>query len=628
MNTNIIYDSRNTFYRNPKGAVEEGSEVHFTIVLPRSLGCYCAQLMIKHDEDSDFHYYSMFWCGMYNDDCEMWDCHFKTENIGLYWHSFKLQTSIGDRYINLDRTNNMATIDRSQGNSSWQITCYKKGFETPKWPCGGIMYQIFPDRFYYSGEKKEGVYSDKILHENWGEMPEWQPNEYGEVTNSDFFGGDLKGIAQKLDYLEDLGVTCIYLNPIFEAYSNHRYDTGNYGKIDPLLGTDQDFRDLCFEAKKHGIRIINDGVFSHTGSDSIYFNRAGRYNSLGAYNSKESQYYGWYKFTNWPNQYNSWWGFYTLPEVDELNSDFNSYINGEDGIVRRWIKEGSSGWRLDVADELPDGFIENLRKAVKAENPDAIVIGEVWEDASTKESYGKRRNFVLGNQLDSVMNYPFRSAIIDYIKGEKAESIMERIMTIVENYPKPVLDVLMNLLGTHDTERILTVIAGATVDDKDRKLQSETRLTPKQREKGIKLLKIAVGIQYTLPGFPCIYYGDEVGMEGYRDPFNRCCYPWGEEDKEILGWYKMLGKIRRNCSALNGGQIVNAFSQGKQLSYIRRDKQTALFCAFNTDEKDGIIDIPPGYRQGVPLAGTKVIDGRLFIPAQGCAFLEITHQYV
>lgn len=628
MYTNEYFDSTNTFYRNPKGAVEEGGDIHFAIILPRSLGCYCAQLMVKYDSDSEFTCQSMFWCGMASDGFEMWDCHFKAEKIGLYWHHFRLKTNEGDRYLNPGSPRQKAVIDRSPGDLSWQITCYKKGFETPKWSQGGIMYQIFPDRFYFSGDKKENIYSDKILRENWGEAPEWRPNENGEITNSDFFMGDLKGIEQKLPYLEELGVTCIYLNPIFEAFSNHRYDIGDYSKVDPVLGTEEDFIHLCAEARRRGIRIINDGVFSHTGSDSIYFNRSGRYETLGAYNSQESPYYPWYKFIQWPNQYNSWWGFYTLPEVDETNPDFNEYINGENGIVRKWIRAGNSGWRLDVADELPDEFLENLRTAVKAENPEAMVIGEVWEDASTKRSYGGRRNFLLGNQLDSVMNYPFRAAIIDYLKGAPAEQIMDRIMSLVENYPRPVLNVLMNIIGTHDTERILTVLAGEPLNGRDRQWQAQQKLTPEQRYKGIKLLKIAVGIQYTLPGFPCVYYGDEVGMEGYRDPFNRDCFPWGEEDKGLLEWYKTMGKIRKGCSALAGGEMVNAFSSGKQLSYIRHDDKTALFCAFNTDENNAAIDVPPGYRNGICLAGTRLVDGKLIIPGMGCAFLEITHQNV
>ena len=619
---NVPYDSRNSFYRSPMGAVEENTRIHFKIILPRSLGCSKAELNIKHDFDGDWTYCNMFWCGIYSEGFEVWECHYTTEKIGLYWHGFRLQTNEGERYINPAGPEKKSEICRSTG-ASWQITCYKKGFQTPKWPVGGVMYQIFPDRFYYSGNKKENIPQDRTIHENWQEGPQWWPNAQGEITNSDFFMGDLQGITQKLDYLEDLGVTCIYLNPIFEAYSNHRYDTADYSKIDPLLGTEEDFQTLCSEAKKRGIHIINDGVFSHTGSDSVYFNRKGRYDSVGAYNSQESPYYSWYHFSQWPNQYNSWWGFYTLPEVNETDPQFNEYINGENGIVRKWMKNGNSGWRLDVADELPDAFLENLRRAVKEENPEGLVLGEVWEDASNKESYGHRRAFLLGNQLDSVMNYPFRAAILDFLRGADGRDMMERILCIVENYPKPVLNVLMNLLGTHDTERALTVLAGEPLNGRDRQWQANTKLTQQQYERGIKLMKVAAGMLYTLPGVPCIYYGDEVGMQGYRDPFNRACFPWGNENQELLSWYKQLGKLRKVCSALKEGDIVNAFSSGRHISYVRHDNQTALFCAFNAGFQDITIDIPPGYAHGRALLGTQITDGKLWIPALSCAFVEI-----
>ena len=508
---NVPYDSRNSFYRSPMGAVEEGTQIHFKILVPRSLNCVNADLSIKHDFDGDWTRCNMFWCGTCGDGFETWECHYTPEKIGLYWHGFRLHTNEGMRFIVPAGPEKKSEICRSPG-AAWQITCYQKGFETPKWPLGGVMYQIFPDRFHFSGSRKENIPQDRTLHEDWYETPVWQPNAQGEITNSDFFMGDLEGITQKLDYLEELGVTCIYLNPVSEAYSNHRYDTADYSKIDPLLGTEEDFKTLCAEAKKRGMHVINDGVFSHTGCDSVYFNRKGRYQSVGAYNSQESPYSSWYHFSQWPDQYNSWWGFYTLPEVNETDPKFNEYINGKDGIVRKWMKAGNSGWRLDVADELPDEFLENLRKAVKEENPEGLVVGEVWEDASNKESYGHRRAFLLGNQLDSVMNYPFRAAILDFLRGADGRDVMERIMCVVENYPKPVLNVLMNLLGTHDTERALTVLAGEPLNGRDRNWQANTKLTDQQYERGIKLMKVAAGMLYTLPGFPCIYYGDEAGM--------------------------------------------------------------------------------------------------------------------
>ena len=254
-------------------------------------------------------------------------------------------------------------------------------------------------------------FPDRTIREDWGGQPYWRPNERGEVTNSDYFGGTLRGIEEKLPYLKSLHVTCLYLNPIFEAHSNHRYNTADYTKIDPVLGTEEDFQSLCAAAGRLGIRVMLDGVFSHTGSDSVYFNRQGRYPQPGAYQSQQSPYFSWYHFISWPEKYHSWWGFETLPEVEETDNNYNKYINGRQGVVRKWLKKGASGWRLDVADELPDSFLDQLTEAAKEEKPDAVVLGEVWEDATTKESYGSRRRYLLGRQLDSVMNYPFRNAV-------------------------------------------------------------------------------------------------------------------------------------------------------------------------------------------------------------------------
>lgn len=616
----IPFDSRKDYYRSPFGAVEQGTSIHLRVLIPHHFSTSSVEMCVKYDDDYNWNFYNMFWHGYFDDQTEIWECDFIPDRIGLYWYGFKLHTNEGVRYIVPSDPYQISTIEHSPGRS-WQITCYKKGFETPSWPVGGVMYQIFPDRFNFSGEKKDFKRTDLSINQDWYALPQWWPNEHGEITNTDFFMGDLKGIEQKLDYLESLGVTCIYLNPIVRAYSNHRYDTGDYSEVDPILGTEEDFVSLCAEAKKHGIHVINDGVFSHTGSDSKYFNRSGRYGEGGAYRDQNSPYSSWYKFNHWPDNYNSWWGFYTLPEVNENDPSFNEYINGENGIVRKWMKCGNSGWRLDVADELPNEFLENLRKAVKAEDPQGIIIGEVWEDASNKESYGARRKFLLGEELDSVMNYVFRNAILDFVKGGDAKYVMDTIMSVVENYPRPVLRVLMNLLSTHDTERALTVIAGEPLNGRDRHWQAHTKLSYDQRNYGLKMMKIAVAMQYTLPGFPSVYYGDEAGMEGYRDPFNRCCYPWGREDKELIEWHTKLGNLRKSCSALWDGDIISVQCQGRLLSYMRIDKNSSLFCAFNAGDTQMVISMPPGYAQSKPLFGTRVENNGLIIPAHGCAFL-------
>lgn len=616
------YDSRNEAYRSPFGAVEVGTAIRITIRVPHNLNCSFAELAIKYDYDYNWQYYKMFWYCNHENEYDKWQCEFTPDRIGLYWHGFRIHTPEGIKYIIPTNVDTKSCISDTPGRA-WQITSYKKGFDTPKWPVGGIMYQIFPDRFFFSGEKKDIDRNDITIMDDWYGLPQWWPNENGEITNTDFFQGDLKGIIMKLDYLKKLGVTCIYLNPISKSYSNHRYDTGDYSEVDPMLGTEEDFKTLCKEAKKLGIHVINDGVYSHTGCDSKYFNRFGNYGDGGAYRDRNSPYFSWYKFNEWPNNYNSWWGFYTLPEVHEEDPNFNEYINGENGIVRKWMRDGNSGWRLDVADELPDVFLENLRKAVKAENPEGIIIGEVWEDASNKESYGARRKFILGDQLDSVMNYVFRNAIIDFCKGVNAKYVMSNILNILENYPRPVIRVLMNLLSTHDTERILTVIAGEPLNGRDRKWQAETKLTKKQRKVGLQLVKIATGIQYTLPGFPCIYYGDEAGMEGYRDPFNRCGFPWGKEDNDLVEWYRDLGQMRGSISAFCDGEFRPVYAEGNVISYLRYDNKSGIYCAFNSGDVDVIMDIPFSASQSTPYMGTEIIKNRVVVPAKGSAFISM-----
>lgn len=617
----VAFDSQNTFYRSPFGAVEQDTKIHFRALAPRNLKAIKAWLCVKYDYDSEWKYTNMIWCGNFDADNAIWECDFTPDKIGLYWYCFRLETQYGTRYIVKSDAHRISSIEEHI-TQSWQITCYKKGFTTPKWPSGGVMYQIFPDRFNFSGEEKKLKRTDFTRNKDWYALPVWAPNENGEITNSDFFMGDLKGITQKLSYLKDLGVSCIYLNPIGEAYSNHRYDTGDYSNIDPILGTEDDFKELCTKAKEMGIRVINDGVFSHTGSDSVYFNRSGRYGNSGAYRDKSSPYYSWFKFHEWPDKYHSWWGFDTLPEVIETTPAFNEYINGKDGIIRKYMRLGNSGWRLDVADELPDVFMENLRKSAKEENPEAFIVGEVWEDASNKESYGARRKFLLGEQLDSVMNYVFRNAILDFCKGQDARYVMSAIMSVVENYPRPVLKVLMNSLSTHDTERALTVIAGEPLNGRDRKWQAETHLTDEQKKRGLTLMKIASAMQYTLPGFPCVYYGDEAGMEGYRDPFNRCCYPWGREDKELLDWHTKLGQIRK-CSAFDDGDFEKVYAEGRLLSYVRSDCKSKVFCAFNLSENEAEFDLPNGFDNAKIHFDGKIINSKAYVKPMSCCIAII-----
>lgn len=617
----VPFNSRNEFFKNKFGSVETGEKVRFRIIIPRSFGCSGAYFMIRRD-DSDFEERPMFWAGMHGDDAEIWDIVTDIPCSGLYWYHFDYCSSYGRSSIHEISDGAGAFSGGMSAKKDWQLTVTEKDFKTPEWIKGGIIYQIFPDRFYFSGEKKENVPSDRVMRSDFDGEPEWRPTPDGKVLNNDFFGGDLKGIGEKLPYLKSLGVNCIYLNPIFEAHSNHRYDTADYSKIDPVLGTEEDFKKLCSDAKKQGIHIILDGVFSHTGDDSVYFNRKGRYPGKGAYNSPDSPYYSWYKFTNYPDEYQSWWGFVTLPEVIEESEDYRAFINGDGGIIEKWLKAGADGFRLDVADELPDIFIDELRERLKSTKSDALLMGEVWEDATTKHSYGARRRYLLGKQFDSVMNYPFANAILDFCRNGSAEDFMRTVTGIVENYPKQCLDVMMNHIGTHDTERAVTKIAGDSCEYRDREWQSSHSLSGDAYEKGIKLLKSAVALQFTLPGVPSVYYGDEAGMQGYKDPFNRGFYPWGKENLELIDFYRKMGKIRCDNAVFREGKFIPVSAMMGCVAYRRFDESGDILIIVNRNEHPINYRLPECFWDSKPLSGNSPENGEVRI--DGCSFVILT----
>lgn len=584
-----IFNSRKIEYKDKIRAIATDEKVKLRIIVPRSMKCCGATLCVAKENESPA-YYSMFWAGMCGDDNEYWELHFFATTPGLYWYHFELDTPWGRSFV---RNVGRGVGDFAPDASDFQQTVYDKNFKTPDWLKGGIIYQIFPDRFYSSGTEKHGVRPSRVMR-RWGDEPFWREEQMNGIWNNDYFGGDLKGVEEKLLYLANLGVTCIYLNPIFEANSNHRYDTADYEKIDPLLGTEDDLKSLCKTAREqYGISIILDGVFSHTGCDSKYFNIYSNYDDVGAYNSKESPYYPWYKFINWPDEYHSWWGIKLLPEVIEETPEYREYICGKNGILRKWLKCGISGWRLDVADELPDVFLDDLRRAVKDENSDAVIIGEVWEDATTKLAYGERRRYLLGEQLDSVMNYPFADAVLNFVKFANADAFIDSVMSIIEKYPPQVTNVLMNHIGTHDTERAITRLAGENCEGYGRHWQHEhNKLSDYDYYRGVSMMKIASLIQYTLPGVPSLYYGDEIGMQGMKDPFNRACMDWYEPNTELHRWYKRLGEIRRGCKAFERGSFVPVYCSYKTVAYLRSGDNNEVLVAVNLDEN--AVDINVG----------------------------------
>ena len=560
----ILYDSKQEQFKTPFGTLTPDQECTLNMHIPASVqatGVTCELLYDDHSPAQSIKMDFQMKKGVY----EVFRGKFSIAHPALYFYFFRVHTREGDfRLFKQGDETNMEAGDL------WQVSCVPGDFTTPDWAKGATIYQIFPDRFYSVGKPDlTGKLEPYTIHSDWYEDVEWRPDANGEVLNNDFYGGNFKGITQKMDYIASLGTTILYLNPISKSFSSHRYDTADYKKPDPMLGTEEDFTAMCDAAHSRGIKVVLDGVYSHTGSNSLYFNREGVFDSLGAFQSKDSPYYSWYTFYEWPMNYHSWWDFKTLPTVNKMDEAFIRYIiTDEDSVVAHWMKLGADGYRLDVADELPDEFIALLRQRIKGINPDALLLGEVWEDASNKKAYGQRRKYFTGGELDSVMNYPFKTAILNFMRGwDSGRGLKETVMSIVENYPPQVVACNMNLLGTHDTPRILT----ALVDDFDgsREEKSKRRLSRNNLEVARDRLLMASFLQYTLPGSPSLYYGDEALMEGYKDPFNRRTYPWGREDWEMLNHFKRLGQLRKNNAALRLGDIRFFEAGDKHLGYTR-----------------------------------------------------------
>lgn len=583
----ILYNSRESRFKTPFGTLlpEQTCTLHIHVPIPVQADYVACELLhedmsaaqvVKMEKEATKGAYVIF------------RGEFTISTPGLYFYFFRVCTREGCfRLFKQGEDTNMEAGDL------WQVSCVPADFHTPDWAKGALIYQVFPDRFYKSGEcDLTGKLKPYTVHSCWDEEVGWRPARDGRVLNNDFFGGNFRGITEKLPYIASLGVTILYLNPISMAFSSHRYDTGDYKVPDPMLGTQEEFSELCRQAHKLGIRVILDGVYSHTGSNSRYFNRDGAFDDLGAYQSRESRYSGWYTFYAWPDSYRAWWNFDTLPTVNKMDPDFVRYIiTDEDSVVAHWLRLGADGFRLDVADELPDEFVKLLYDRVKEVKPDALVLGEVWEDASNKIAYDRRRTYFTNAELDSVMNYPFRTAILNFMRGsDSGSNLKEAVLSVAENYPPEVVLCNMNLLGTHDTPRILT----ALVDDFDgsRAEKAKRRLSRTNLETARRRLMMAAFLQYTLPGSPSLYYGDEALMEGYKDPFNRRTYPWGHEDRELVTYFSRLGRLRREQEALRLGDIQFFTAEDRHLGYTRtyQGKTVKVYVNRNSDPWD----IPAG----------------------------------
>ena len=612
------FNSRNKLYKSKTGAVASGESLMLRLLVHKDARCHNAYLLYKRDGE-DYEREILLTPKEYLENYRFYDCEVCFDE-GLYWYRFRYTSDYGEFFVT--KINSIGVV--SSEGLPWQLTVYNSDFTTPDWIKGGLIYQIFPDRFYNSKTTKQNVPSDRYICNNWNKIPEHRQNNGICSLGNDYYGGDLRGIISKLPYLKDLGVTCIYLNPIFEAHSNHRYNTADYECIDPMLGSQQDFKQLCKKAKEYGIYIILDGVFSHTGDDSIYFNRKNRYKTDGAYNSKTSKFYSWFKFQNWPDDYNAWWDVPSLPETEENNPDFTQFITGKNGILRKWLRLGADGWRLDVADELPDEFLDNIRSAIKAEKPEAFLLGEVWEDATNKISYGNRRRFLRGKQLDSVMNYPFANAIIDFILFGNASVFTDRVLDIIENYPPCALHTLMNHIGTHDTARILTRLGSGILNPGGREWQSKQSLNEEQLNTGIKRVRLAATLQYTLPGVPSLYYGDETGLQGWGDPFCRSTINWDNINSKLHSFYKALGKFRNNTDIFIDGEFHTVYSDNGCVAYLRRKDNNIVFTAVNTQKNDIFFPLPFDCSIDVPLFGNSPKDGWIAVGKEDICIFKAT----
>lgn len=586
----LFHDSHQLRYRSPFGAVSTGTTITLQLDVEGVIDDDNIYL-IYHIDSDDVQKIKMDLTNITLDKRE-YTAHIQAPSLPtLMWYHFYVEYGNGNQvyYGNNQDLLGGKGVMTEQKPANYQVTVYGRRALPPSWFEGKVVYQIFVDRFFNGCDDGKVFYPKRnsVIHSHWDNDPIYIRDKHGDILMWDFFGGNLLGVMKKLPYLSKLGVNIIYFNPIFEAKSNHKYDTGDYHKIDNMFGDESIFRKLCEEAHRLGIDIILDGVFSHTGSDSIYFNKEGNYPSLGAFQSKESKYYPWYHFEQFPDAYESWWGVKDLPNVDECHPDYLDFIiYHPDSVLNHWQQCGIKGWRLDVADELPDTFIKAFKKQSRQNDPESVLIGEVWEDASNKISYGKRKEYLLGEELDSVTNYIFRQVVIDFMLGHiRAEQVHHKLMSVYENYPRPHFNSLLNVIGSHDTPRILSVLRGEGETEEGKGL-------------AIKRLKLVVLWQLLFPGVPCIYYGDEAGLTGEHEPLNRRPYPWGNENKEILTWYKRIIKIRNKDELFQRGQFQSFWFGDDVYGFIRKshDRQAIILINRGTVNKQ-IIKLDSDWNQ-------------------------------
>jgi cyclomaltodextrinase len=511
----------------------------------------------------------------------------------IYWTQEKGSGGVGQVSL---------PIEESRRVRRFRITVHDPAFRVPVWAQDAVYYFIFPDRYRNGnpandpkvGERKYQIHGIEV-HARWNERP-FKPGT-GDGSdphyNNDFFGGDLEGIIAKLDDIRDLGANAIYMTPVFKAASNHKYDTADYHQIDPSFGTNADFTRLTREASKRGIRIIPDASLNHVGADSRYFDRFGNYSAqdVGAFAHgrirADSPYASWFTLdasqTDPDKQFKGWVGVSDLPELDKASPSWRRFAYGDkDSVTRSWLRRGAAGWRMDVAPWVPDDFWRAWRQAVKQTRPDAITIAETWFDAS---------KYLLGDTFDSTMNYVLRNAVLDFANGSDARKLVANLEHLREAYPRQAFHALMNLLSSHDQARALHVLGGPL------------GASPPALKKAKQRLRLATLVQMTLPGSPTVYYGDEVGLSGGDDPYNRMPYPWadqgGQPDLTLRSDFKALLQLRQKQVVLRRGVLQAPLASTPHVAVLSRQhgRQVALMAYNNSEQTQTLtLDVPPALR--------------------------------
>ncbi|MEJ6000212.1 glycoside hydrolase family 13 protein [Paucibacter soli] len=617
----LRFDSRSPQHKKPFGAVTAGSELRFTLqALPgvEQATLVVAKRRLEGNQDL-IEYRELARLPMQrrgHRGLDHWSVPYRFAEPAIYGYHFELRIA-GRPYV---YQNNAEPVHWTKEAGSmglgvaqvqsalaaqplrrYRQTVYAADFRVPDWARDAVYYYIFPERFRNgdrSNDPRPGRdrYQDKDveLHANWLDKP-WKPGTgdgSDEVYNNDFFGGDLAGIIEKLDYIQSLGANAIYMTPIFRAASNHKYDTADYTQVDPAFGTNADFARLCAEAARRGIRVIPDTSLNHVGSDSIYFDRFGNFKSGGAFEGAKinpaSPYAGWFSFdasqAEPDKQFKGWVGVNDLPELNKASPAFRAFAYGnKDSVMKQWLDRGAAGWRMDVAPWVPDDFWREWRAAIKAHKPDAITIAETWFDAS---------KFFLGDSFDSTMNYIFRNALLDYAAGGDARKLVAQLELMREAYPPQAFYALMNLISSHDQARALHHF-GYRDDGDHAKLKYS-----KQR------LRLALFFQMTYPGAPAIYYGDEVGVAGGDDPYNRAPYPWadqgGRPDEALLADFKRLTALRHALPVLRHGSIDAPLYQDEHVIVLarRHGRQWAISASNNAATPRNVtLQLPPALAQ-------------------------------